>query len=108
MSREVDLSKPLSDEDREYLHSRGLHTTVERMDSQFGSEPTDPDAADNSAPAPGGDEQPPENYNEWTVQDLQEEIRERNETAPPDRQMPVVGKKPELVARLQEDDRRNG
>lgn len=95
MSRQVDLTAPLSEDDRNYLHSRGLHTTVERVDAEHGTE----------VPSEGDGEEEPLNYNEWTVQELQDEIRDRNMNRPVDNQLSVAGKKPDLVARLEADDR---
>lgn len=37
MSRQIDLSKPLSEEDREYLDSRGRNDLIERNDRQYGN-----------------------------------------------------------------------
>lgn len=49
MSREVDLDKPLSDEDRLYLQDRGKHADIRANDERFGGGPAEDDeeALDN-------------------------------------------------------------
>jgi hypothetical protein len=86
MSRKIDVDGPLSESDREYLHSRGQHALVERMDHEY-QEPE---------PEDGGDGEPDTNYDAWTVKELQDECEERG--------IPKSGTKPELVARLREHD----
>ena len=39
MSKEIDFEKPLSDEDREWLHERSLDHLVQANDRQFAKEP---------------------------------------------------------------------
>jgi len=42
MGRDIDLSQPLSDEDREFLLARNQHAVVERNDVAFGKADADP------------------------------------------------------------------
>jgi hypothetical protein len=77
MSREVPMDQPLSDEDREYLHARGQHQTVEMLDERFPADDAEEEGDD---------------YDEWTVDELKSALAER--------QLPTTGKKPELVERL--------
>jgi hypothetical protein len=134
MSREIDTSQPLSDEDRQYLLDRGKNQLVDQIDAEQGDSnaarraayipgmsidraagvPDTPSALPNTVMG-GGDTDAEEdegveedadltaeavesadNYDTWMVEDLQEELRNRD--------LPVSGKKKELVARLREDD----
>lgn len=83
MSRSIDRSKPLSDEDRAYLLGHGEDGLVAQLDEQHGQ------ANDTET----GDDAP---YEEWSADDLRAELGERK--------LSKTGNKPELVARLQEDD----
>jgi hypothetical protein len=85
MSRDVPMDRALSDEDRTYLHARGQHQTVEMLDERFGTA----DDGDNEVVVDT-------DYEEWTVKDLQDELKERG--------LPVSGKQSELAARLHEHD----
>lgn len=98
MSRRVDFDGPLSESDREYLHSRGLHQAVAKVDEEFG---TDNEPHADGVPA-GNPEDP--GYENWTVRDLQDEIRERNKELATDQHMLLTGKQAELAARLRADD----
>jgi hypothetical protein len=86
MTRQVPLDKPLSDQDREYLHMRGEHDRVASLDEQFGTV--------GGEPLSEGDDVAP--YEEWTVKELDEELAAR--------QLPKTGKQEEKVARLRADD----
>lgn len=85
MARDVPRDQPLSDDDREYLLSRGQEELVRGMDERFGS---------------GGSSQPqpeePVPYENWSVDDLKNELRIRK--------LPVNGTKDQLVTRLEDDD----
>jgi SAP domain len=79
MSRQIPMDKPLSAEDREYLHARGEHQRVEQMDETFGVEEEEEDL----------DQVPLE---DWTVDELKAELLRLG--------LPTTGKKPELVERV--------
>lgn len=57
MSRVIDLSKPLSEDDRQYLLDRGQEQRVAVLDAQFAGEDADPH---DSLPAGVGDVLPHE------------------------------------------------
>jgi len=119
MARDIDLTKPLSERDREYLLARGREQQVFNNDAQFTNDPeararalyipgTAIDKAEGVLDTPPADAAPDgeteDNYETWTHDKLQEEIRSRNATYEEEFQMPVSGTKAELVARLREDD----
>ncbi|MGB2791262.1 MAG: SAP domain-containing protein [Candidatus Moraniibacteriota bacterium] len=90
MSRQVDLTKPLSDDDRAYLLSRGQNAMVTRMDEQF----AEPEPA--SAPEQEQEQEQSDGLENMTVDELKDLLRTRN--------LPVGGTKDELVSRLREAD----
>jgi hypothetical protein len=102
MTRFVPVDKPLSDEDREYLHARGEHDRVTYIDEMH-SKSDDPTLSVFDS---GDDVEPDRNYDEWTVPEIDDEIRVRNEATgrPNDRRLSTGGKKEEKVARLRQDD----
>lgn len=79
MSRQIDLTKPLSDEDREYLDTRSRQDLIALNDEQFG----DSDEAEDE-------------YSDMTNEALRAELGER--------ELSQSGTKAELIARLREDD----
>lgn len=87
MTRQVPLDRPLSDEDREYLHARGQHARVEQMDADF------PASEDDST-----EERP--NWEGMTLAALEAEVARVNTEY--DAGLEASGKKAELVARLAE------
>lgn len=97
-----ELSLPLSDENREFLLSRGKDTLVARLDRQW--ENTRPREEKAKAPQvqstqdnePEGDEDDVPPYTEWTNEELRAELADRG--------LSTEGKKADLVARLEEDD----
>lgn len=101
MARNVDTNKPLSDEDREYLNSRGQHELVARIDAEHGM--ADDAAAGEDLSAFGGNDRL---YEEWTLADIDQEIDERNadEDRPADRRLAKSGNKTTKVAMLRSDD----
>jgi hypothetical protein len=135
MSREIDLTKPLSDEDRLYLvqrdkwrllaqadgHddlNRARREASEKFFSRTGPapQPATPVAGDlpqGGAEAPQGDEEKP--YEEWSYPELQEELKVRRQEAL-DNGMDEAeakelykagGSAADLVQRLKDDDERN-
>lgn len=59
-----------------------------------------PDYSDDA----DGDEEMPEDYDEWTNEQLRDEIKRRNADRPEDERMNVSGRHAELVERLEADD----
>lgn len=87
MSRQIDFSQPLSDEDREYLHMRGEHARVEQMDRDF--PPVDDEDDEDEA-----DEV--EDYATWKKAELVAEATRR--------ELDASGNVDVLRARLMESD----
>lgn len=115
MSKQIDLTKKLSDEDRAYLLSRSRDYDVARADAiAAGEEFTVPAPVDPMvAPVPSGDtvvsanpeghivpteeahkEETKVDGDELTVEELQAILKSKG--------LPVSGKKDELIARLAE------
>lgn len=90
MSREIDLNHPesLSDEDIAYLRARGRVNVIQALDA----------AAKNKAAEPVVEEVD-EPYEKWTVEELREELKNR--------ELSQDGNKKDLVARLEENDAAN-
>lgn len=91
MSRQIDYTRKLSDEDREYLLTRGQDNLVARMDSLFaddGSDPQEPTPDPDPDPAAGGIKA----LEDMTIEELKELLREND--------LPVGGNKDELIERL--------
>lgn len=89
MTRQVPMDQPLSDEDRAYLHARGLHARVEQMDADF---PPDGDVEEEGETRP--------DWEGMTVDQLKAEIDRVNTTYEPDPPLSKDGKKDELRDRL--------
>jgi hypothetical protein len=101
-----ELSNPLTEDDKAWLRSwnRGNEIPGEE-DSGVqqllvpGAPPggeTNPANQTGDTSDPFNGEEPPEDYNDWNVAQLQSELGGRN--------LPKSGNKPDLVARLEEDD----
>lgn len=128
MSRRIDLKKPLSDEDREYLHRRGRTWDIEMNDAQFkdavkvtdgnggevnvAPEVRDPDAhvlpegetQGNADPDTGGEDED-DRVSEADVKALKaDELREELS----ERDLSTDGNKEELQKRLLDHLRENG
>lgn len=84
MSQLVETNKPLTAQEREYLHSRGQHQVVDKVDAEYGVD----DAEDS--------DELPESYNDWKTPELKAELKARK--------LPVSGTDAELIARLEESD----
>lgn len=89
MSRQVDLTRPLSEEDRAYLKTWGRYVDIQRNDAQFGAPEYEEDAPDE-----GPEKFTEEWFEKATVAMLQAELKKRK--------LPTTGKKDELADRLEE------
>jgi hypothetical protein len=100
MSRNIDLTKPISEDDRQYLEDRPWllkDAELQGIEIQFegdafldGSEPESVD------------------YSELSVADLKAEIERRNaEIEDEDQHISLSGNKPDLIAALEADDEAN-
>lgn len=116
MSRQIDMDKPLSSKDRDYLLERGQGYLVEQLDrvaeqNRLAKEAVqrtvgtvdDPDGRPDftgeqnvEQNAPGEDDGDPDVYESWKVPELKQEL-ERRELA-------TSGTKAELISRLEDDD----
>jgi len=111
MARIIDFESKLSAEDREYLYQKNRHDLIAENDRRFGDDngeaseaPQRPESVHSPATTPVLTQQDApidtgpvdEPYSEWTVDELKEELK--------DRELPVSGTKPELIARLEEHD----
>jgi hypothetical protein len=85
MSRAIPFDRPLTPEDRDYLHMRGEHARVAQLDEQF--PPLDSEE-DEEMPA----------YSTWKLAELQAEIARVN--AEFDAGLEPSGTKAELADRL--------
>ncbi len=84
MSRQIDLSKKLSDEDRQYLIDRSRLVEVAANDARFGREQEAPDPAAAqqkqqpsvglAGPPPPDDDPEADWLEAWTVQQLKTEL----------------------------------
>jgi hypothetical protein len=92
MSRAIDMTKPLSDDDRAYLLARGYDEQVASHDARF--ENSDHLQVPVELEVDDEDELPP--YEEMSLADLQKECRAR--------ELPVGGNKAEVIKRLEEHD----
>jgi hypothetical protein len=132
MARVIDLTKPLNAEDRKYLQDRCRWKDIATADAlespqeavQKAEEELTPDGSRAAptvvvggapvSPAAGDDPLADKPYSEWPYAALQEELKARQQEAI-DAGVPVEearetykagGKAPELVARLEADDKR--
>lgn len=108
MPRQMDMDN-LTDDDKAWLRAwnrggeipgedAGATTTELVQGNPPGGEtnPANPDFVQGQGPDPFAGEEPPEDYNDWTADQLRFELGNRN--------LPKSGNKPDLVARLEEDD----
>lgn len=99
MSRKLDFTSPLSEEDKAYAAQfPGLHgQMVDYNDQQFIAEPEsldgDPLDADDDVP-----------YTDWKLAELQAEVDDRNKERDADKKLPRTGTKAELAKVLEADD----
>lgn len=103
MSRQVPFDRPLSDEDREYLHARGLHARVEQMDADF-----PPDGEESAAEVTGDEDtgdtggEPRPDWESMTKDQLLAEIDRVNSEYEVDPPLAKDGTKSDVLARLTE------
>jgi hypothetical protein len=95
MSKQIDWTKPLSDEDRAWAEQfPGLYAGLLQANAeQF------PQTAEPSLDGQDAEEAP---YTEWTAAELADEAKRRN--AEEGKNLPVSGKKADLVKALEADD----
>jgi len=99
MGKNIDLSKPLSDEDRAWLAERGAYGDLRIADELSGvsAAAAEPVAAEE---VPNDDDDDSvvdsEAYGTWTNAELRAELSNR--------ELAVSGNKAELIARLEESD----
>lgn len=97
MSKQIDWTQPLSSEDHRWASQFAKHNPlIEANVAEHGH----PDERDSAGTLDG--EQPAKAYADMTVSELRDEIAARNKEF--GTTMPVVGKKPELIAQLEADD----
>ena len=95
MTRAVPMDQPLSEEDREYLHARGLHARVEQLDEMF-------PPGEGVEVAEETEEKPDYTKSEWTLSKLQGEVARINDEYEVDPPLSDAGTKAEIIARLDE------
>ena len=94
--REMDYDN-LTDEDKDWMRSRNMEIPEDQRDEDDDSEePGTPQVIQKTAANDGVKAQLPEDYNEWTNQQLRDELGAR--------ELPTGGNKAQMVERLQEDD----
>jgi len=118
MGRNIDLTQPLSDEDRQWLEDRGDYTALRRAAEAAGESDEEPDEADEA------DEDSQDSEDEDSDDDSDDDDSEDDESDEDDedavayedltnaqlaelleaRDLPKSGTKAEMVARLIEDD----
>lgn len=92
MSRQVDLTKPLSAEDVAELTKWG-NPLPDGVTLEEGTK--DPAKVDDTKP-PAEDDEPSDDYDAWKVGELRDALKELD--------LPTEGNKAELIARLREAD----
>lgn len=119
MSRIIDVTKKLSDDDRLYLESRGMQRELDENVMHLmggGANETAPDeGVETEAPAAEATTAAPESaeavtvsaYEGVTVADLKTEIERRNADRDDETKITVEapGNRPELVSALEADDK---
>lgn len=102
MSRQIDMTKPLSDEDREYLETRARQDLIAQNDEQFGVESDEEGSPGNSLQAEKanlqitGEVVIEDDYSSMTNDELRDELEDRG--------LATSGAKADLQDRLREDD----
>lgn len=100
MSRDIPMDRPLSESDRKYLEDRGSYPLIDRLDQEFGNISNDGEEPEDVFDGDDGDDGPDPGYEEWTAEELREELRERK--------LSSTGTKAEMAARLREADAASG
>ncbi len=95
MSKQIDWSQPLSDEERAWAEQfPGLHAgMLEANAAQFPAK---------AEPSLEGEDEPVPPYSQWKVSELQDEAQRRN--AEEGKNLPVTGTKAVLIKALEDDD----
>jgi len=96
-----ELSNPLTDDDKAWLRAWNREDEIPGEESQGVQENLRPGNPPGSTTPPAEDdpfngEEPPEDYNEWTGDQLRKELETRG--------LPKSGTNATMVARLEEDD----
>jgi hypothetical protein len=99
MSKQIDWSQPLSDEERAWAEQfPGVHAgMLEANAAQY------PVQAEETLEGEDVEEVP---YDKWTVEELSNEARRRNSEE--NKALPVTGKKDALIKVLENDDEASG
>lgn len=115
MGMQVDLTQPISDDERAYLLSRNREADVAANDRAFGDgEPLATPGVAGTEPSLGADQVPADSedggaeYEDMSHADLDAEIDARNEDLPDDEQISKSGTIAQKAARLREDDAASG
>lgn len=99
MSKQIDWSKPLSDEDRAWAEQfPGLHAGLLQANAEQYPQTAEPSLAGQDV------EEVP--YPEWTAAELSDEAKRRNSEQ--GKSLPVAGKKADLIKALEADDEASG
>lgn len=134
MSMKVDFTTPLTTAERSYLESRGLYADIERSDALNGVETPAYGEGDGTGlqqvglmtseqrasererllarlaeiggagVVDSGDEEEPDPYEVWSVDDLKAEIDRRNQESGREVKISKAGSKQDLADRLYVDD----
>lgn len=103
MSKHIDFSKPLSEEDTEYVRQREWMINDAKLSGftvqLHGEEPVEPELDEE-----GEDGESELTYDDLTIKQLQAEIAARNESKDEDSQLSDKGKKEDLIQTLVSDD----
>lgn len=109
--REIDLTKPLSEDDKAWMRQRDRHAEIQANEEQFGD--GEPEFAANDddqqkidakkaeiaavqGTASTKSELPPDDYDKWKVPELAEEAARRD----PPVDLTGISKKPDIIAAL--------
>ena len=105
MAREIDFSKKLTDDDKQYVRQRPWLVREAEMQGHEGvrAEVYSDSSTGAEDDSNEGDDAP-RDYSKLTIAQLQKEIDSRNEELDEDEQIDRSGNKADLIARLQEDD----
>lgn len=94
MTRQIPRDQSLTEEDRAYLHARGLHAEVERLDNEYPSAGSEADEESTT------ETMPDYTATGWTLAKLQAEVGRLN--AEYNANLTDDGTKAEIIERLTE------